>query len=154
MRPDQNGEAFAFTGDIASLAGPDGSHFMGNNNPNIVIGFDTTGTHNIGRDIPLDPNSSWGGEQSPAEQQSGSTYHIGVGDGTLQGQAQTFDGEFKGYAAGMVQSEVPTSNFVNVVASSSPEDFAVNFDKTANTLSAILTVRDAQGATEPLARTL
>ena len=49
---------FAFTGDIASLAGPDGAHFMGEGNPNIVIGFDSTGTHDIGRDIPLDPNST------------------------------------------------------------------------------------------------
>jgi len=132
-------DQIAFIGDIASLAGPDGSHFMGNNNPNIVIGFDTTGTHNIGRDIPLDPNSS------SVEQQSGSTHHIGIGVGTLPPQDQTFNGEFKGYAAGMVQSEVPASNFVNVVASASPEDFAINFDKTANTLSALLTVRDAQG---------
>ena len=46
---------FAFTGDIASLAGPDGSHFLGKDDPNIVIGLDSTGTQNIGRDIPLDP---------------------------------------------------------------------------------------------------
>ena len=42
-----NREALAFTGDIASLAGPDGSHVLGSDNPNIVIGFDSTGTHNI-----------------------------------------------------------------------------------------------------------
>ena len=33
-------ETLAFTGDIATLAGPDGSHFLGQDEPNIVIGFD------------------------------------------------------------------------------------------------------------------
>ena len=33
-------DQIAFTGDIATLAGPDGSHFLGKDNPNIVIGFD------------------------------------------------------------------------------------------------------------------
>jgi hypothetical protein len=42
---------------------------MGKDSPNIVIGFDTTGTHNIGRDIPLDPSTS------TVDQQSGSTPH-------------------------------------------------------------------------------
>jgi hypothetical protein len=121
-------DAVAFTGDIASLAGPDGSHFLGKDNPTIVIGLDTTGTHNIGRDIPLDPNSS------SVEQQSGSTYHVGVGVGTLPPQPQTFNGEFKGYAAGMVQSAVPSSDFVNVVTSESSDDFGVTFNSTTNTL--------------------
>ena len=83
------------TGDIATLAGPDGSHFLGTQNRNIVIGFDLTGTDNIGRDIPLDPSPS------SVDSQSGSTYHVGVGDGTLPPQPQTYDGEFKGYAAGL-----------------------------------------------------
>ena len=77
----------AFTGDIATLAGPDGSHFLGKDEPNIVIGFDSTGTHNIGRDIPLDPNSS------SVENQSGSTYHIGIGNGPFGLQPdQTLEG--------------------------------------------------------------
>lgn len=131
-------ESFAFTGDIATLAGPDGSHFMGSDNPNIVIGFDTTGTHNIGRDIPLDP------DPSSVEDQSGSTHHIGVGVGTLPPQGQTLSGEYKGYAAGMVQSEVPQSNFINVVASLTPDDLVVNFNPTTNTLSADISVFDVQ----------
>ena len=53
-------DQIAFTGDIATLAGPDGSHFLGTQNPNIVIGFNSTGTHNIGRDIPLDPKLVFG----------------------------------------------------------------------------------------------
>ena len=131
-------EAFAFTGDIASLAGPDGSHFLGKDNPNIVIGFDSTGTHNIGRDIPLDPDSI------PVQNSSGSTYHVGIGVGTLPPQPQTFSGEFKGYAVGMVQSQIPASDFINVVAGASSDDFAINFDPTANSLSAHLTVHDVQ----------
>jgi len=131
-------EAFAFTGDIASLAGPDGSHFLGKDNPNIVIGFDSTGTHNIGREIPLDPDSI------PVQNSSGSTYHVGIGVGTLPPQPQTFSGEFKDYAAGMVQSQIPASDFINVVAGASSDDFAINFDPTANSLSAHLTVRDVQ----------
>ena len=136
-----NRESFAFTGDIASLAGPDGSHFLGKNQPNIVIGFDSTGSHNIGRDIPLDPGSS------SIANQSGSTYHIGVGLGVLQPpQAQTFTtaSTFNGYAAGIVQSKVPADNFGNVVASRSPDDFGITFDKTTNTLSASLSVYDVQ----------
>ncbi|MGH6792451.1 MAG: hypothetical protein ACRECF_06910, partial [Methyloceanibacter sp.] len=51
---------------------------------------------------------------------------------------------YKGYAAGMVESEVPDPNFANVVASESPEDFDITFNKTTNTLSANMTVRDIQ----------
>jgi hypothetical protein len=131
-------EAFAFTGDIASLAGPDGSHFMGSDDPNIVIGIDSTGTHNIGRDIPLDPNPS------EIQNQSGAVYHIGVGLGTLPPQDQTLDGTYQGYAAGMVQSSVPSQDFANVVASRSPDDFGITFDNTRNTLSADLSVYDIQ----------
>jgi hypothetical protein len=40
---------------------------------NFVIGFDTTGSHNVGQDIPLDPSSR------TAEERSGSTYHVGKG---------------------------------------------------------------------------
>lgn len=138
-------EAFAFTGDIASLAGPDGSHFLGKDDPNVVIGFDST-AHNIGRDIPLDPNSS------DIQNQSGATYHIGVGLGALEPQAQTLNGELKGYAVGMVQSEIPASDFINVVASNSPDDFTITFNKTANSILANLTVysdiqRSGDGAT-------
>ena len=134
--PQLGASLFAFTGDIASLAGPDGSHFLGKDNPNVVIGFDSTGTHNIGRDIPLDPSSF--------EDQSGSTYHVGVGLGTLQPQPQTLDGTYKGYAAGIVEFEVPQSDFTNVVASESPDDFSIDFNKITNTLSANMTVRDVQ----------
>jgi hypothetical protein len=135
---DTRREAFAFTGDIASLKGPDGSHFMGSNEPNMVIGFDSTGTHNIGRDSPLDP------DRSSVEDQSGSTYHIGVGLGTLPAQDQTLNGEYKGYATGIVQSEVPQGGFANVVASRSPDDFGITFDNTSNTLAASLSVYDVQ----------
>ena len=131
-------ESYAFTGDIASLEGPDGSHFLGKDQPNIVIGFDSTGTHNIGRDIPLDP------ESSDVEDQSGSTYHIGIGQGTLESQPQTFDGTFQGYAVGIVRSDVPEEDFANVVASRSPDDFGITFNPTTNTLSANLTVYDVQ----------
>ena len=67
-------------------------------------------------------------------------------------QPQTLDRTLKGYAAGMVQSQVPASNFVNVVASASPDGFTITFNKTANSLLANLTVysdilRGGDGAT-------
>ncbi len=36
-------QTYSFSGDIASLAGPDGSHFLGTDNPNVVVGADTDG---------------------------------------------------------------------------------------------------------------
>ena len=137
-----NREAVAFTGDIATLSGPDGQgHFLGKDNPNIVIGFDSTNpNHNIGRDTPLDPSST------PVQNQTGSTYHVGVGVGTLPQQQQTFNGEFQGYAAGIVQSEVPSGGFTNVVAGTTPDDFTINFNPATNSLSADLIVRDVQNS--------
>ena len=144
-----NREQFAFTGDIASLAGPDGSHFLGKNEPNIVIGFDSTGTHNIGRDIPLVPIET-GEDALPipqqVENQSGSTYHIGVGHGAVpNGESQTLQGPIQGYAAGLVESKVPTGRlFVNVVASQNVSDMGLSFNHIANTLSAEIKVYDVQ----------
>jgi hypothetical protein len=134
--PTTKREAFAFTGDIATLAGPDGSHFLGKDDPNIVIGFDSTGTHNIGRDIPLQTDTN---SPSQVQNQSGSTYHIGLGNGAQQPQPQTLDGTLKGYAVGMITSATPPT-FVNVVASKSPDDFTITFNKTANSLLASLRV--------------
>ena len=81
-----------------------GDHFLGTENPNIVIGFDTTGSHNVGQDIPLDPGSR------PVEEQSGSTYHVGIGRNGWQQPTQTLIGSYSGYATGMVQSEVPATS--------------------------------------------
>src|SRR5207342_619907 len=132
-------EALAFTGDLATLSNGSGDHFLGTENPNIVIGFDTTGSHNVGQDIPLDPNSQ------TAEERSGSTYHVGIGrNGWLQ-PTQTLSGSYSGYATGMVQSEVPATSFQNVVASTSPDDLTVTFDPVANSLSGSITVRDVTG---------
>jgi hypothetical protein len=130
-------EAFAFTGDIASLKGPDGSHFIGKDDPNIVIGFDSTGTHNIGRDIPLDPDIS------SVENQSGSTYHIGVGLGTVPDQDQTGD-TFNGYAVGLIQSDTRPidGRFVNPIATRSLNDFRIAFDAVRNSVSADITAYD------------
>ena len=130
-------KAYTFTGDIASLDGPDGSHFLGSEQPNIVIGFDSTGeAHNIGRDQPYEPGDS---------ESVGSTYHVGAGLGTLEPQTQSFDGTFNGYATGMVESEIPASDFTNVVASRSSDDFSITFNPDANTLWADLTVFDDGG---------
>ena len=149
--PTTTREAFAFTGDIASLAGPDGSHFLGKDEPNIVIGFDSTRTRNIGRDIPIRPNSS------SVENQSGSTYHIGIGVDAGSQPEQTLSGQLNGYAAGALQSEIPSSEFINVVASTSPNDFNINFNKATNTLFANLTVHSdlpAEVITPPMPITL
>ena len=142
-------DQIAFTGDIARLAGPDGSHFLGTQNPNIVIGFNSTGTHNIGRDIPLDPSSS------SVDSQSGSTYHVGVGVGTLPPQPQTYDGEFKGYAAGLYTQPVGQSGLnatylpVGVVTSGSPNDVSISFDSQQNTLTGNLTVAEVDPDGDP-----
>ena len=138
--PTTTRESYAFTGDIASLAGPDGAHFMGEGNPNVVVGLDSTGTHNIGRDIPLDPNST------PLENQVGATYHVGVG-GDAVPYTQSFQGDAPkhGYAAGMVESKVPTgTSFVNAVASTSADDLTLSLDSASNTVNASITVRDVQ----------
>ncbi len=134
----EGSESYTFTGDVASLQGPDGSHFLGTEQPNIVIGFDSTGeAHNIGLDQPHDPNDP---------QTVGSTYHIGAGRGTLEPQTQSFDGTFNGYATGMVESEVPASDFTNIAASRSSNDFSITFNPDSNTLWADLTVFDGSGA--------
>ena len=73
------------------------------------------------------------------QNQSGSTYHIGLGNGAQQPQPQTLDGTLKGYAVGMITSATPPT-FVNVVASKSPDDFTITFNKTANSLLASLRV--------------
>jgi hypothetical protein len=140
-------ETFAFTGDIASLASPNGSHFLGSQAPNIVVGIDSTSTpHNIGRDVPLVPLVT-GPEAPPVSQQvenqSGATYHIGVGSGPLPQSQPQFQGMVQGYAVGMVQSAVPVG-FTNVVASTSPDDFNIAFDPVTNSLFADVIVRDVQ----------
>ena len=86
-------DAYSFSGDIASLAGPDKSHFLGKNSPNLVVGFDSTGNHNIGLDTPLNPIE---GENDTVQNQAGSTYHIGVGTGTQVPGSQD-GGTFTGY---------------------------------------------------------
>src|SRR6185503_17007435 len=47
--PPRAQEAYAFSGNVATLGGPDGSHFLGDDNPNMVIGFDSTESHVIGQ---------------------------------------------------------------------------------------------------------
>jgi hypothetical protein len=133
----QQREAYSFTGDIASLGAPDGSHFLGTGDPNIVVGADSTITHNIDRDTPLDPDSS------SVQEQSSATYHVGTGQEVDPG-SQTLQGSYSGYATGLVQSELPASGFINVVAGQSTDDFTISFDPQTNSLMADMTVRDVQ----------
>ena len=135
---DQDGnpvpQTYSFTGDIASLAGPDSkgalSHFMGSDNPNLVIGFDSTGTHNIGRDKPLNPP-----EGNTIENQSGATYHIGVGTGSVGDLQQTTD-TYQGYAAGFAQQ--PGSTKLATLLNTSPSDVTLSLNAAANTMTASL----------------
>ena len=143
--PPRAQEAYAFSGNVATLGGPDGSHFLGDDNPNMVIGFDSTESHVIGQSTPLVPDS-----QTP-EQKSGSAYHIGIGKNGYQMPTQTLSGPYSGYATGLVQSEIPASNFQNTVASTSSDDVTIDFSAGSNTLSGSITVRDVgnhDGATE------
>ena len=63
----QCAQKYSFSGDIASLAGPDGGHFLGadDENPNLVVGIDSTGTPTISagtsRSILMEPRlrTSW-----------------------------------------------------------------------------------------------
>lgn len=113
--------SYTYTGDIASLSGPDGSHFLGTENPNVVIGLDSAGeSHNIGRDVPNDTYDEG--------VEVGSTTHIGLGIGPIVDQDQSYDGIFQGYASGMVTSDIPSGDFTNEVASLEPEDFQIGFD--------------------------
>ena len=131
-------QSLAFTGDITTLAGPDGSsHFMGTQNPNIIIGFDSTEeNHNIGRDIPLDPIA---GFNDNVENQSGATYHIGVGTGTLAVGPQS-DGAFKGYAAGL--AEQAGGGTPAILVNTSPNNVTVSLDAATNTMAATLNLGD------------
>ncbi len=126
-------ESYSFSGDIASLAGPDGGHFLGSGDPNVVVGFDSTGTHNIGRDTPLNDDGT------SAEQQSGSTYHIGVGTGTITPGEQHSD-TFNGYAAGFVQQA--GGGAPDTLLNTSPSDVKVSLDAATNTMTASVHVGD------------
>ncbi len=135
-----NPQTYSFTGDIASLAGPDStgalSHFMGapGSNPNLVIGFDSTGTHNIGRDAPLNPvNPS-------VENQSGATYHIGVGGAPIAEPLAQTTATFKGYAAGLAQQR--GSSNVATLVNLSPNDVSISLDAETNTMTASLNLGD------------
>ncbi len=150
-------ETLAFTGDVATLAGPDGSHFLGSDTPNVVIGADSTVSHNLFRDQPLNPIA---GVNDTPQNQSGATYHVGVGLGILQPQPQTYAGKFEGYAAGIYGQPLPgqaevrsglngTGSSVGVLTSGSPGDFSITFDPQQNTLSASLTVAEADPDGEP-----
>ena len=145
--PTTTREALAFTGDIATLAGPPpngssvGPTFMGTANPNMVIGIDSTGTHNIGRDIPLfNPDS--------AAQNSGATYHVGIGALAPTVGTQT-GGTVNGYAAGVINlspgSLQGNDSPVNGLASQSSNDVTISFDATSNTLSATLVTHVLKG---------
>jgi hypothetical protein len=138
---DQDGnsvpQTYSFTGDIASLAGPnnDGalSHFMGSDNPNLVIGFDSTGTHNIGRDNPLNPPAG-----SSIENQSGATYHIGVGGPPIEEPLDQNTDVLHGYAAGLAQQA--GSNRVTPLVNMSPSDVTLSLNAAANTMTASFNV--------------
>ena len=129
-------DAYSFSGDIASLAGPDGSHFMGTDNPNIVIGHDSTGTRNIGRDTPLNP----GENNSSVQDQTGATYHIGVGSTqTGNDPLQSLD-VLKGYASGFAQK--PDNSTPIALFNVTPNDISLSFNAETNTMTASFHVGD------------
>ena len=125
-------QKYSFSGDIASLAGPDDSHFLGSENPNLVVGIDSTGTHNIGRDKPLNPNGT------SIENQSGASYHVGIGTG-LRDNTQT-GGAFTGYAAGFAQQ--PGNGAPRTLVNTSPNGVSILLNAETNTISASLHVGD------------
>ena len=132
--PESGPQSYTFSGDIASLKGPNGSTFLGTtDHPNVVLGFDSTGTHNIGRDQPLNDNDT------TIENQSGSAYHIGIGTDTLAGTQQDNVEGFKGFAAGIGQSP---GGDAHILGNFSPDEVTLTLDKAANTMSASVHVGD------------
>ena len=132
-------DAYSFSGDIASLAGPgEEGHFLGAENPNIVIGHDSTGSHNIGRDTPLNPQD---GYNDTVENQSGATYHIGIGSAPQNNLQQSLT-MMKGYAAGFAQKPGPGAP--TILLNSDVNDVVLNFDGTRNTMQASIVVNDGR----------
>jgi len=135
---------YSFSGDIASLAGPDSngtlSHFMGSANPNIVIGADTTGTgdHTIFRDTPLSPTDF----NDTVQEQSGATYHVGVGQVTDLQHTQTLD-SLSGFAAGFAGHPDGSSDYV---ANFSPSDVTLTFDATTNTMTGTFKLQEVDAS--------
>ncbi len=150
-------DSVSFAGGIASLAGGEGAHLMGDDGVNVVVGADSAGD---GREIfvarPLEgdayrgsgePISPYGGEQNynpestldppPGDQYA--TYHIGTQNGPVADVTQS-EGEFQGYAVGIVESL--TLGQPNIVMSNQPSDVTFAFDPVSNTLSAQFRVYD------------
>ncbi|WP_141701052.1 hypothetical protein [Methyloceanibacter methanicus] len=112
---DTASDNYSFSGDVRSVAGPDGGHFLGasNGQPNAVLGLGTSGTTNPGRDNPLNGDTSY-------QNQIGSTHHIAVGTQTFD-DVGTTSGTFHGYAAGFSQQAGDASNVQSLVNGSASE---------------------------------
>ena len=123
-------ERIAFTGDIATIAGANGAHFLGTGAPNLVIGTDTTNGNSPFLDKPLtdDPNDSY----------SSATYHIGTGSAPQAAPGQA-SGTFLGYAAGIARTIGGENGDEGaLLLSNGPNDVKIVFDAASNTLSAQL----------------
>ncbi|GFO82464.1 MAG: hypothetical protein A49_20910 [Methyloceanibacter sp.] len=159
---DLDSDNYSFSGDIASIEGPDGGHFLGadGQTPNAVLTLGGSGTENPGRDTPLHGNEVLlhidgsdlpsivqdgpGNGPTPAsDPYSGSTYHIASGTETLEG-AEAASGTFKGYAAGF--SQVAGFDQPYSLMSSSQNDVKIKLDGETNTLTASLKLEDVLGA--------
>ncbi|MDJ0513619.1 MAG: FecR family protein [Methyloceanibacter sp.] len=152
---------YSFSGDIASLSGPDGGHFLGNDDalPNAVLTLGGPGTEELGRDealhdaeiiLPIDfrevegdfeglqvsnvpdrPSEIPGGDGG-----TGSTYHLAAGFETpedLTGDAAS--GQFKGYAAGF-QQQANNRGSIRSLVNYSPDDVMLDLDSESNTVDA------------------
>ncbi len=102
---------------------------MGSDNPNLVIGLNSTGTHNIGLDTPLNPDG---------ENHAGATYHVGIGGTPIEGPLDQNTDVFHGYAAGLAQQA--GSDKVTTLLNVSPGDVTLSLDAVSNTLTASLNV--------------
>ena len=131
-------EALAFTGDLATVASPSGSHFLGTENPNFVIGL-------------IRPEATMSDATSRSIQAAARRGAVRLDlscrhreERLATAHADPVRTVFR-YATGMVQSEVPATSFQNVVTSTSPDDLTVTLDPVANSLSGSITVRDVTG---------
>ncbi|MEM8574146.1 MAG: FecR domain-containing protein [Pseudomonadota bacterium] len=152
---------YSFSGDIASLSGPDGGHFLGNDDalPNAVLALGGPGTEELGRDealhnaeiiLPIEfreVNGEFEGLQVssvsdlPSEIPggdggTGSTYHLAAGfeaPEDLTGEASS--GQFSGYAAGF-QQQANNRGSIRSLVNYSPNDVVLNLNAESNTVDA------------------
>jgi FecR-like protein len=138
-------ETINLTGNISTLANPDGAHLMGNTIPHMIIGADSTGSHTIFKDEPLHREAFDFSDSDLL----GATYHVGEQVKTVDASALAHNpGDFYGYAAGLYQQTVYEEggyrDEIGMLGNASPDDVHLWF-KDDNRLSAYFDLENNGG---------